>query len=84
MSECEYDTKDKKPEKVRTNTGLGLINRKHCRDFALRWAQEKRRGCNFQRVSKQYLDDIETKVMMLIQKSIDSHRSVGKTITDFL
>jgi len=61
----------------------GLINRAACRKFALQWAQ-RRTGCNFERVSKQYLDDIENKVMLMIQRSVDSHRSVGKTITDFI
>ncbi len=60
-----------------------LINRKACKAFAVRWGQEKRPGWMPTRVSKQYLDDINTKVMLLIQKSINSHRSVGKTIMDF-
>jgi len=76
----EYD-QDAEPKHVSKSNGL--INRAGCRDFALRWAK-RRTGCNFQRVSKQYLDDIETKVMLMIQRSVDSHRSIGKTITDFL
>lgn len=60
-----------------------LLNKKACRELALRWAK-RRTGCNFTRVSQKYLDDIEAKVRLLIQRSVDSHRSVGKTITDFL
>ena len=61
-----------------------LINRKACKEFAVRWGQEKRPGWMPTRVSKQYLDDINTKLRLLIQKSINGHRSVGKTIMDFL
>lgn len=60
-----------------------LINRKACKEFAVRWAQERRPGWKPRRVSKRYLDDINTKIQLLIQKSINSHRSVGKTIMDF-
>lgn len=61
-----------------------LINKSACRELALRYAQDNRRGCSFERVSKQFLDDVETKVRMLIVKAVMSHRSVGKTIKDFL
>jgi len=61
-----------------------LINKKACKEFALKWAKEQRRGWTPTRVSGQYLDDINSKIRLLIQGSINSHRSVGKTITDFL
>jgi len=61
----------------------GLINRAQCKKFALRWAQENRKGWSAKRVSKQYLDDIEAKVRILIQSSINRHPSVGQTIKDF-
>ena len=61
----------------------GLINRAQCKKFALRWAQENRKGWSANRVSKQYLDDIEAKVRILIQLSINRHPSVGQTIKDF-
>lgn len=60
-----------------------LLNRSACRDLALRWGA-RRTGWQPTRVSKKYLDDIEAKVRLLIQRSVDSHRSVGKTIIDFL
>ena len=59
-----------------------LINRAACKKFTLKWAQEHRRGCDYRRVSKQYLDDLDSKVRLLIQDSVNKHRSVGKTITD--
>jgi hypothetical protein len=62
----------------------GLINRAQCKKFALRWAQENRRGWSANRVSKQFLDDLETKVRILIQSSINHHPSVGQTIKDFV
>ena len=61
-----------------------LLNKKACRDLALRWARDNRKGCSFERVSKSFLDDIETKVRMLIVGAVTRHRSVGKTIKDFL
>ncbi len=61
-----------------------LINRAQCKKFALRWAQENRKGWSASRVSKQYLDDIEAKVRILIQLSINRHPSVGQTIKDFV
>ena len=59
-----------------------LINRSECKKFALRWAQENRRGWKPERVSKQFLDDLDTKVRMAIQSAIARHPSVGKTIKD--
>ena len=61
-----------------------LINKTACRNLALRYAKDNRKGCNFERVSKTFLDDVETKVRMLIVKAVQSHRSVGKTIKDFI
>ena len=59
-----------------------FINRAQCKKFALRWAQENRRGWKPERVSKQFLDDLDTKVRMAIQSAIKCHPSVGKTIKD--
>ncbi len=59
-----------------------LINRAQCKKFALRWAQENRRGWQPERVSKQFLDDLDTKIRMAIQSAIKRHPSVGKTIKD--
>lgn len=61
-----------------------LLNKKACRELALRWAKDNRKGWNAERVSKAFLDDVETKVRMLIVKAVNSHRSVGKTIKDFI
>lgn len=60
-----------------------LINRKACKDFALRWGKEHRTGWTPERVSKQFLDDVNTKLRLLMQGAINSHRTVGKTIKDF-
>ncbi len=59
-----------------------LINRKACKELALRWAQANRLGWTPTRVSKRYLDDLDAKVRLIVQKSVKSHRSVGKTIID--
>ena len=60
-----------------------LINRASCKKLAVRWAAEHRNGWLPTRVSKQFLDDVNAKVRLLIQQSINKHRSVGKTIKDF-
>jgi len=60
----------------------GFINRAQCKKFALRWAQENRRGWSAKRVSKQFLDDLDTKVRIVIQTAIARHPSVGQTIKD--
>jgi len=65
-----------------SNRNGGLINRAQCKKFALRWAQENRRGWDPERVSKQFLDDLDIKVRLTIQSAIARHRSVGKTIKD--
>ena len=61
-----------------------LINYAHCKEFALRWGKENRKGWNPQRVSKKFLESLNTKVRLLIQHSVSHHRSCGKTIMDFL
>jgi len=62
----------------------GFINRAQCRKFALIWAKENRRGWDPNRVSKQFLDDLDAKVRLTIQKAIKRHRSVGTTIKDLM
>ncbi|MCK5617064.1 hypothetical protein KAR91_85165 [Candidatus Pacearchaeota archaeon] len=61
------------------------INKKACRDLALRWGRDNRKGWMPERVSdKHFLDELNTKVRMMIIQAVRSHRSVGKTIKDFL
>jgi len=59
-----------------------LINRTNCKKLALQYAQDSRKGWMPTRVSKAFLDDLETKVQLLITGAVSHHRSVGKTITD--
>ena len=59
-----------------------LINRKACKELALRWAQANRTGWQPTQVSKQFLDDLNAKVRLLIQGAVNKHRSVGKTVKD--
>ena len=59
-----------------------LINKAQCKKFALRWAKESRMGWKPERVSKQFIDDLETKVRLVIQSAIKRHPTVGKTIKD--
>lgn len=57
-----------------------LINKAHCKAFAKRFAQENRRGWKPERVSKQFMDDLNTMVRNKITGAILHHPSVGKTI----
>ncbi len=61
-----------------------LLNKKACRDLALRWGKDKRLGWQPTRVGKSFIDDLEAKVRLLITKAVERHRSVGVTIKDFL
>ena len=60
-----------------------LINRAACKEFAVKFAQAERSGWYPTRCSKRFLDDVNAYVRLALQKSIKSHRSVGKTILDF-
>ena len=61
-----------------------LINKRACRDFAIRWGQSHRLGWKPTRCGKQFLDDLEAKVRLVIQKAVSNHRTVGTTIKDLL
>ncbi len=65
-----------------SNGNGSFINRAQCKKFALRWAQENRKGWAPNRVSKTFLDDLDTKVRNVIQSAIAHHPSVGQTIKD--
>jgi len=57
-----------------------LINKKHCKEFAKRYAQDTRTGWLPERVSEQFLEDLNSKVRLLITGAISRHPTVGKTI----
>jgi hypothetical protein len=57
-----------------------LINKAHCRAFARRFAQENRKGWRPDRVSRQFLDDLNTHVRLKITGAVMKHPTVGKTI----
>ena len=61
-----------------------LINYSHCKDFALRFAQANRKGWDANCVSKKFLDDLNTKVRLLIQHAVSHHPTRGKTIKEFI
>ncbi len=75
----EYDGVEK-PEKFHMPS---VLNKSECRKLALRYGLQ-RLGWLPTRVAGEWFDDLETKVQMLIRKSVENHRSVGKTIKDFL
>lgn len=58
-----------------------LINRSECRKFAL--AVAKKRSDRFTRISKSYLDKLDAAVKTAIEKTVQNHPSIGKTITEF-
>ena len=60
-----------------------LINRKACKEFVIRYAQDTRKGWKPTRCGKRFLDNVNSHLRLTIQKSIKMHRSVGKTVLDF-
>jgi hypothetical protein len=75
----EYDGPVKKEKFVTPS----VLNKSECRKVALRYGK-LRTGWLPTRVSGEFLDDLETKVLEFIRKAVASHRSVGKTIKDIL
>jgi len=57
-----------------------LLNKKACKELALRFAKDNRKGCDFNRVSKQFLDDLECLVRNRITGAVMRHPTLGKTI----
>ena len=57
-----------------------FLNASYCKKFALRWAKENRTGWQPKQVSKQFLDDLNTKVRLLVQGAVNHHPTKGKTI----
>lgn len=68
---------------TKRTTTPSLLNKSECRKLALRCG-ERRLGWLPTRVSAEFIDVLEIKVRMLIMKAVQNHRSVGKTIKDFL
>ena len=57
-----------------------LINQQNCKKLALQFAQENRKGWMPTRVSQQFLDDLNTKVRLLITGAVMHHPTRGKTV----
>lgn len=56
-----------------------LINREQCKQYILARSKEMRPGWDCHRVSKKALDDLNTKIRLLLYSAIQRHPSVGKT-----
>ena len=67
----------KNSEKIMANNSL--INRAHLHKYILCRAAEMRKGWNCKRVSKQTIDDLETKFRLMVDKSIHGHPTIGQT-----
>jgi hypothetical protein len=57
-----------------------FINAKACRDFALEAAKVHRPAHPFERVSKEFLEQLNNDIRNLIISRVRNHPSVGKTI----
>ena len=57
-----------------------LINKKHVKDFAVKFAQRNRTGWKPERVSQKFLDDVNAMLRHRIEVAILKHPTVGKTI----
>jgi hypothetical protein len=59
---------------------LKYINQKNCRDFTLEAAKTHRPAHPFERVSKEFLEQLDREVRNLIINKVKALPSVGKTI----
>jgi len=60
-----------------------LINSQNCKKLALRIAADLRPGWGPERVSGQFLDDLNIKVRNLITSAVMKHPTRGKTVRWF-
>lgn len=58
---------------------MSLLNRSAVKTYILLNVKAKRAGWDCQRVSKEYLDNLEARVRAMVNTDIHQHRSVGKT-----
>ncbi|MHC4745385.1 MAG: hypothetical protein ACYS8Z_26020 [Planctomycetota bacterium] len=58
-----------------------LLNVSHVKSYIRRRQPEIRPGFQFERISRQAIEDIDTKVRLIIDASLKAHPSVGKTFT---
>ncbi len=58
-----------------------LLNVSHVKSYIRRRQPEIRPGFAFERISRQALEDIDTRVRLIIDASLKAHPSVGKTFT---
>ena len=59
---------------------MKFINQKNCRDFTLEAAKVHRPAHPFERVSKEFLEQLDREVRNLIINKVKTLPSVGKTI----
>lgn len=59
-----------------------LLNKAHVKHYAKLRGPELRNGWTFNRVSGEFVSQLNYKVQRIIDQAIKSHRSVGKTLTD--
>ena len=58
---------------------MGLINRKAVKQFVLDAAKANRPYWDCKRVSAEYLDSVEARFRLLIEKDVHQHPTLGKT-----
>jgi len=60
-----------------------ILNRKAVKEHILKVCEQRRKGWECTRVSKQAIDEIEAFIRYKINASIHRHPSVGKTFMHF-
>ena len=63
--------------------GVSLLNRKAIKEYILKVCEQKRKGWECTRVSKQAIDEIDAFLKYKISESVHRHPSVGKTFMHF-
>lgn len=59
---------------------MKYINQKNCRDFTLEAAKTHRPAHPFERVSKEFLEQLDREVRNIIIQKVKALPSVGKTV----
>lgn len=67
-------------DRIRFPSAGHLLNRAAAKGYILDFAEYARPGWRCERVSKSYLDDLESRIAAMIRADIRTHPTVGRTM----
>ena len=56
-----------------------VLNNAAVKKYVMGQLEVRREGMGFTRISKEYLEKLDARVRIMIQKDIDTHPTIGKT-----